>query len=87
VRGVAESLRRGFRFVLLAAAALVVVGAGSQVQAAAPPARKSFRDLVWKPFRLANTAVSVPPSASAVADGGELLGQAAAEGRHACEEA
>jgi hypothetical protein len=33
------------------------------------------------------TPVLPPPSASAVADGGELLGQAAAEGRHACEEA
>jgi hypothetical protein len=30
---------------------------------------------------------TVPPSASAVADGGELLGQAAAESRHECEEA
>jgi hypothetical protein len=28
-----------------------------------------------------------PLPASAVADGGELLGQAAAEGRHECEEA
>jgi hypothetical protein len=37
--------------------------------------------------RPASTAVTVPPSASAVADGGELLGQPAAEGRHACEEA
>jgi hypothetical protein len=36
---------------------------------------------------LGNQGASVPPSASAVADGGELLGQAAAEGRHECEEA
>ena len=41
-------------------------------------------------MRIAQVAppeVTVPPSASAVADGGELLGQAAAEGRHECEEA
>jgi hypothetical protein len=30
---------------------------------------------------------TVPPFALAVADGGELLGQATAEGRHECEEA
>jgi hypothetical protein len=36
---------------------------------------------------LASTAVTVPPSASAVAEGGELLGQAATEGRHESEEA
>jgi hypothetical protein len=35
-------------------------------------------------FRSAATAI--PPSASAVAEGGELLGEAAAEGRHECEE-
>jgi hypothetical protein len=35
----------------------------------------------------ATTAVTVPPSASAVADSGELLGQAAAEGRHESEDA
>jgi hypothetical protein len=39
--------------------------------------------------RLRQTAfqTTVPPSASAAADGGELLGQAAAESRHVCEEA
>jgi hypothetical protein len=36
---------------------------------------------------LASTAVTLLRSASAVADGGELLGEAAAEGRHECEEA
>jgi hypothetical protein len=49
----------------------------------------------WRPcpdcsveaVRLASTAVAGPPSASAVADGGELLGEAAAEGRHECEQA
>jgi hypothetical protein len=51
------------------------------------PARKPFRDLVWKQLWPASAAVTVPPSASAVADGGELLGQAAAEGRHEYEEA
>jgi hypothetical protein len=34
-----------------------------------------------------STAVTVAPSASAVANGGELLGQATAEGRHECEKA
>ena len=50
-------------------------------------ALSAFRDCSVEAVRLAGTAVTVPPSASAVADGGELLGQAAAEGRDECEEA
>jgi hypothetical protein len=52
----------------------------SRFQAGTPPLSTCV-------VRRPSTAVTVPPSASAVADGGELLGQAAAEGRHACEEA
>ncbi len=54
--------------------------------------KQGFRLLKSKQQRaseeaLASTAVTVPPSASAVAEGGELLGQAATEGRHESEEA
>jgi hypothetical protein len=60
---------------------------GPKLNEPSPESRRARSSVKEVQVRLASRAATVSLSASAVAEGGELLGEAATEGRHVCEQA